>query len=954
MIKQATHENGRRGDGRTAAGRTLSVSVLLGALLASVAAAADPVEVEVLRSDGDGILLEYRVNGFFLEPVDAGGVAASLVVIGDEPATLAAGEPELPRIARSVAIPADRRMALRVVHAEHEELCDVDIAPSKGNLLRTVDPADVPFEWGPAYELDAFLPEALVETGAPYILRDVRGMVVTLHPARYNPASRCLRVYRRVVVELVPDGPDDVNALDETRTHPSAAFESIYRAHFVNRAPDLPQPYPPVTDEGSMLVICHDEWMSNMQPFANHKNSIGIPTTIVGVSTIGNSPTTIKSYIQSAYSTSDIAFVLLVGDGAQVGVPTASGGSSDPTYSKLAGNDDYPDVLVGRFSAQTAADVDTQVQRTIAYETLPATTQDWFRKGVGIGSEEGPGDDNEMDDEHIDVIRDKLLAAGYDEVDQIYDPGASATAVSTAVNQGRGIINYCGHGWDQGWGTTGFSNTNVSALVNTGKLPFIFSVACVNGNFTSSTCFAEAWLRASSGGQPTGAVGMYASSINQSWNPPMAAQDESNELLLAEAHFAFGALCYAGSALMMDEYGADGVAMFDTWHVFGDPSVRVVGVAEPPSGLVVDPAGGQGFTGNAGGPFSPASVTYTLTNKGDGSIGFSVTVGEGWLAADPVSGTLAGGGSAHVTVTPTAEAASQGNGHYDAVVEFVNTTDGEGDAERTVTLDVGVPEAQYEWPLDEDPGWEADPDWAFGVPQGQGGEHGAPDPTGGHTGQNVYGYNLAGDYLPNTPERHLTTEPIDCSELTEVSLRFWRWLGVEQPQYDHAWLRASTDGTNWQTVWENPGEVADAEWTQVEYDLSAIADGQATVYLRWTMGATDAGWFFCGWNIDDIEIWGVAEPECVDADGDEHLPLYCDGDDCDDTDPDVNPAADEICDDGIDNDCDGLTDDDDTLCTDPDTDGGVPFNPGDSGCGCDAAGGPSRGLLGAILSGLLG
>ncbi|HUT76060.1 MAG TPA: MopE-related protein, partial [Polyangia bacterium] len=279
-------------------------------------------------------------------------------------------------------------------------------------------------------------------------------------------------------------------------------------------------------------------------------------------------------------------------------------------------------------------------------------------------------------------------------------------------------------------------------------------------------------------------------------------------------------------------------------------------------------------------------------------------------------------------------------------------TDGEGDTERTVTLDVGVPEVQYEWPLDEDPGWQADEGWAFGVPLGQGGEHGSPDPTSGYSGQNVYGYNLAGDYAANTPERHLTTGPIDCSELTEVTLRFWRWLGVEQPQYDHAWLRASTDGVNWQTVWENTGEVADAGWTQVEYDLSAIADGQDALYLRWTMGTTDAGWFFCGWNIDDIEIWGVSEPECIDADGDDHLPLYCDGDDCDDSEPDVNPDADEICDDGLDNDCDGLTDDDDTLCTEAETDGGqVPFSPGNSGCGCRAAGKPVRGPLG-ILSGL--
>jgi gingipain R len=929
----------------------VEVIVLFGALLATSAATASPVEVEVLRSGSDGIALEFRVNEFFLDPVDVGGAVASRVFVGDEATTLAAGEPELPRVARSVAIPRDRRMAVRVLEAEYEELCDVDIVPSKGNLYRTVDPATVPFERGPAYARDAFLPERLVETGEPYLLRDVRGLAVALHPARWNPASRCLRVYRRVVVELTPDGPDHVNILATSERRPSAVFEQIYRHHFVNRAPNLPQPYPPVTEQGSLLVICHDAWMPNMQPFVNHKNAIGIPTTVVGVSTIGNSPTAIKSYIQSAYSNTGLAYVLLVGDAAQVATPTSSGGSSDPSYAKLAGNDDYPDVLVGRFSAQTAADVDTQVQRTIEYETMPATTQDWFRKGVGIGSDEGPGDDGEMDDEHIDVIRNKLLAAGYTQVDQIYDPGASASAVSTALNQGRGIVNYCGHGSDTSWGTTGFSNTHVNALTNTGKLPFIFSVACVNGNFAGTTCFGETWLRATHNGAPSGAIGIYASSINQSWNPPMAAQDHSNELLLSEAHFSFGALCFAGSAQMIDEYAGAGVEMYDTWHVFGDPTVRVVGVAEPPTGLKVDPSSGHGFVGQAGGPFQPASAVYTLTNKGDSPIGFSVTVDADWLAANPTSGTLAGGASAQVTLTLGPVASTLTNGHYEDVVLFTNTTDGEGDTERTVTLDIGVPEVQVEWPLDEDPGWQADAGWEFGVPQGLGGEHGPKDPTSGHTGQNVYGFNLAGDYPVNMPERHLTTGPIDCSDLTEVSLRFWRWLGVEQPQYDHAWLRASTDGANWQTVWQNTAEVADSAWTQVEYDLSAIADGQETLYLRWTMGTTDQGWNFCGWNIDDIELWGVTEPDCSDKDGDDHLPLYCGGDDCDDDDPDVHPGAPEACDDGVDNDCDGLTDEEDPDCAgQQDTDDDqVAFNPGSSGCGCRATGGP-RGFPGLLTA----
>ena len=65
-------------------------------------------------------------------------------------------------------------------------------------------------------------------------------------------------------------------------------------------------------------------------------------------------------------------------------------------------------------------------------------------------------------------------------------------------------------------------------------LPFILSVACNNGTFTNGTCFGEAWLRATNGGQPTGAIATYMSYISQSWDPPMCGQDEVVDLLVQD------------------------------------------------------------------------------------------------------------------------------------------------------------------------------------------------------------------------------------------------------------------------------------------------------------------------------------------------------------------------------------------------------------------------------------
>ncbi len=159
--------------------------------------------------------------------------------------------------------------------------------------------------------------------------------------------------------------------------------------------------------------------------------------------------------------------------------------------------------------------------------------------------------------------------------------------------------------------------------------------------------------------------------------------------------------------------------------------------------------------------------------------------------------------------------------------------------------------------LDFDPGWQTQGQWAFGQPQGQGGDHGSPDPDQGYTGLNVYGFNLAGDYSANMSQaQYLTTPEFDCSETNEVHLGFWCWLGVEQPQYDHARIQISTDGGGtWSNIWENTGTMEAGEWEYMEFDLSGEAAGSEHVLIRWGMGPTDGSWQFCGWNIDDIQVF---------------------------------------------------------------------------------------------------
>jgi len=275
------------------------------------------------------------------------------------------------------------------------------------------------------------------------------------------------------------------------------------------------------------------------------------------------------------------------------------------------------------------------------------------------------------------------------------------------------------------------------------------------------------------------------------------------------------------------------------------------------TGLRVQPFSGLIAQGDVGGPFTPAAVAYTLENQGDQTIAWSASADAPWVDVGPAGGSLAAGATTTVTVSLGAAVAGFPAGVYSAQVAFLNLTDGDGDTTRPVRVQVGTPEVVYSFPMDSDPGWEREGQWEFGQPQGQGGQYGEPDPTAGWNGPYVLGYNLAGDYANNLPEQHLTTGPLDCTGLQAVSVRFRRWLNVEQPSYDHAYLRVSTDGDTWTTVWENGAEITDTSWQLVEYDIGDLADDQPVVYLRWTMGTTDSSWQFSGWNLDDVEILGL-------------------------------------------------------------------------------------------------
>lgn len=556
------------------------------------------IQTNLVASSESQITVNLQVPGFYTQTVTTPRGEANIISVPKTVSTATAGEPNLPMIAIPAIVGDRQHYSIRIVDTQYSDF-PIEVAPSKGDFPRTINPADVPYTYGEAYSTDAFYPAQNVGLYEPYIMRDFRGQNMVVYPFAYNPVSKTLRVYYNMTVEMYNDGLSNENVYDRRSSvvKMDPEIEAMYGNHFINFNEGLSK-YTPVVETGHLLIICHDAFMSAMQPFVNWKKQIGRPTTMVGTSTAGTTTTAIQAYIQGQFNANpSLSHVLLVGDVGQIpGISFTAGsgwngysGKSDNMYGQVIGNDFYNDLIIGRFSAENENHVTTQVNKVIYYERDINASDTWLTFGDGLGNNDGPGHFGELDWQHVENIRTDLLNYNYTTVYQDY-PGvsgysSSASILSQHINQGVSIINYCNHGSETSWALNNYSNSNVNALTNVNKLPIVWSVACLNGKYDhSQPCFGEAWLRANNNSpeQPTGAVGGMFSYISQPWEPPQYGQDEMVDVL-TEQHSnnikrTLGGISFDGNMKILDQYGPNnnpGKGTYLSWILFGDPTLTV-------------------------------------------------------------------------------------------------------------------------------------------------------------------------------------------------------------------------------------------------------------------------------------------------------------------------------------------------------------------------------------------
>ncbi len=460
--------------------------------------------------------------------------------------------------------------------------------------------------------------------------------VVEVRPVLYRPASGVLVPAASLDLSLVAGAKDGRTALPRTGFPPVASLPVVGAGAALDGGKALSALVPPPR----LLIVYNPVFSAGVEELAAFKRSLGFEVEAVSTAVSGSSREQIRDYIRDRYGSDETRpdFVLLVGD--TVYVPAWVTTSPYNPYSDLYygcmddGDDWLPEIPVGRYSVANAAEFDRLLDKQRRYES--GLAGEWVKKAAFMAS-----DDHYAVSEgtHDYVISQWLDPRGF-ACDRLYvhSYGATTSQVSAAIEDGRGLLVYSGHGIATAWvdGPV-FQEADVRALANEVP-PLVFSFACLTGAFGESECLMETWIRNSGG-----AALSFGSSVYTYWD-----EDDFLEKALFASFFDEGEY-YVGRAVVrakerfLASYGASEGQLtrsyFEQYNLFGDPSLfmrvelgpdldaREVGFS-PSSGAASDTCtlsvevrnvGGEG----SGGPFyvsflfsSDAAVTTSDTEVG--------------------------------------------------------------------------------------------------------------------------------------------------------------------------------------------------------------------------------------------------------------------------------------------------------------------------------------------------
>ena len=353
------------------------------------------------------------------------------------------------------------------------------------------------------------------------------------------------------------------------------------------------------------LIITHPAFADALGPLADLRRSQGLTVAVINVlgiyDTYGDGrpdPEAIRRFIADAYATWNPrpVYVLLVGDGSFD--PKQYQAESPPTYIPpyllevgrdgetaadnryvcVDGDDNLPDLLLGRLPVKSADEARAVVQKIVDYEARPlpggwnasvlmvADDPDWAGNFPAIS-------DSVAADVTDPFTVTRRYCAGF-RSDESDCPDAETTAIHSAIlndwNRGALLVQYTGHSSWQQWAHERFFHLDdLPSLANSRRYPVVAEMTCFTGAFhrPAPTLDEELVTRPDAGAVATwGPTGLGASAGHQRLAAGFFRAVFSDTVgTVGEATLA-GKLNLVGAPV-----GSD---LLDTFVLLGDPALR--------------------------------------------------------------------------------------------------------------------------------------------------------------------------------------------------------------------------------------------------------------------------------------------------------------------------------------------------------------------------------------------
>jgi len=509
--------------------------------------------------NSNSVTINYSVTDFYLEDVDIKGEQMKTLRIPGVLLPNDEGAPVLPGSGRYIAIPQGATASFNIVASKTETFKNVIIAPAPRIPLDT-DKGPLHYEKDlKIFQRDQFYPKNPVKSQ----MAKIRGMDVLMlgiTPFQYNPVTKELKVYKDLQIEVSYTGGNGQVGDNRLR---SRWWDPIIKDAVLNpdAIPNIDysvKSNPTETPDYEYLIICPDDpvfivWADSIK---NWRNLQGIKTGVVTTTDVGgNTTTAIETYVNDAYNNWDFppVAVLLLGDYGTSGNTIISPMwnsycVSDNIYADVD-NDDLPDIVFARMTAQNETHLETMITKFLDYERNPPTNPDFYNNPItamgyqsdrwfqicsetvngfweyelgkepvreNAGYTNGSAPSTWSTNTNTSMVLDYFGPSGLGYIPatpaHLTDWGANATRVNNDINSGAFMLQHRDHGGETGWSEPNYSSSDISGLYNT-DLVWVFSINCLTGKYNiSGECFTETFHRYTHNGQNSGALGVTAAS----------------------------------------------------------------------------------------------------------------------------------------------------------------------------------------------------------------------------------------------------------------------------------------------------------------------------------------------------------------------------------------------------------------------------------------------------------